>query len=307
MLRLVAAYRWELLLVVGIPLVAGMVESGALAGITFASIHRVMEDYDAAYMAQVAAALLGTITTGMLLVLFYDRARRQGRPLLALLWGYSLWGAIVGMLTLGIVLLVYTTSLPNEATTGLLLLLSITGAAFLLQLGVLFWFARQASRHSLMHMCFVVVWAVTALGLGSVHPTATDHWRFYAASVASGGVGLAIMMLQVWMLGNFERRGPLFRRNAALALVTTAFVSGYVGVMVGGTDYWAGFYVSMLSLLSLVSIGELQYAPMDTLDSLLTVVALAVNTAFELMALAALLGFAYLLRVRQQQAAQGSG
>lgn len=111
MLRFVSAYRWELWLVIGFPVVAGMVAWGALVG-----IGSVVGEDDRQKVV-VASILLGTITASALLVLFNDRARRQGRDLLALLWGYSLWVAMVGMLTLSVILLLHTASPPGGEST----------------------------------------------------------------------------------------------------------------------------------------------------------------------------------------------
>lgn len=296
--RFLSAYRWELWLVIGIPVVAAIVSYGAQVLIGF-----VVRPYDG-YRLQLEALLLSTLPTAALLVLFYARVHRQGRGLLTLLWGYSLWAAIVGMLTFGVQLLAHTVSPTTDAWEMIPRQVVIGGVAFLLDLGVLFWFARQASRRSLMHMCFLVVWAAPALGLGAFHPTSADSFlQVYIAMLVSCVVGLAMMLLQVWMLGNFERRGPLFRRNAVLALVVTVFVSGYAGMLVFGLgDYPGGLYQSMLFSLSLVGIGEFQYAASDALYDLAAPVALAVYTAFELMALAVLLGVAYLVRVRSPRA-----
>ena len=294
MRRLLSAYRWELWLVIGFPVVASIVSMGAQMG-----IGSVMRPYDS-YSLQTASFLLSTVTTAALLVLFYDRVRRQGRELLALLWGYSLWAAIAGMLTLGVQLLAHTTALATDRWEMFLRQTLVAGVGFLLSLGVLFWFTRQASRHSLMHMCFLVVWAVPALGLGAFHPTSVDSFlKVYIAQLVSCVVGLAAMLLHVWLLCNFDRRGPLFRRNAVLALVVAAFVSGYAGMLVFGLGgAVGGLYQSILLLLSLVGIGELQFAAIEFVYYLTSVVSLAISTVFELMALAVLLGLAYLLRVR---------
>ena len=303
MRRFLSVYRWELTLVVGIPVVTGVVAWAAVWGTSFA----VGGWYYSLYQAQPVGRLLGTIATVALLAVFflprYDRVRRQWRDLLALLWRYSLWAAVVKMLTLAILYLVQTVSPRIETAADVLVIVTrqapYADVGFLLQLGVLLWFARQASRHSLMHMCFVVVWAVAALGLGSIQPTLADpSWWVYAVLLASWVVGLAMMLVKVWLLGNFERRGLLFRRNAVLALVATTFVSGYAGMLMNGAVDWSGFYTAMLFPLFWVGMGKLQYAASFALYDLARLVALAANTAFELMALAVLLGIAYLVRVR---------
>ena len=307
MRRFLSVYRWELTLVVGIPVVTGVVTWIAVLGTS-----SLVGAYYAVYEAQPVGRVLGTITTVALLAVFflprYDRVRRQWRDLLALLWRYSLWAALVRMLTSAILYLVQTVSPKIETAADVWVIVTrqapYADVGFLLQLGVLLWFARQASRHSLMHMSFVAVWGAAALGLGSIHPTSADpSWWVYAVLLASWVVGLAIMLVKVWLLGNFERRGPLFRRKAVLALVATAFVSGYAGVlMTGAVDYWSGFYTAMLFPLFWVGMGDLQYAPSDALYDLGRLGALAANTAFELMGLAVVLGLAYLVRVRPPSA-----
>lgn len=302
MRRFLSVYRWELTLVVGISIVADIVTSTAYAGIGF-----VVGEYEALTTIQVASNLLGVITTCVLLFLLYNRVRQQGRDLLVLLWGYSLWTATIGMLNLGVALLVYTLSLTTEAgdlTLRLNLIVNLVGVvAFLPQLGVLLWFARRASRHSLMHMCFVVVWGAAALGLGAGSPAHSGFLQVYAFYLVAGAAGLAVMVLKVWLLGNFDSRGFRFRRNAVLALVAAAFMSGYAGMLLTGLDgYWRGLYVWVLILLSWSGIGELRYASRDALDGLGGVAALLTYTAFDLMVLAALFGLAYLVRVRPPSA-----
>ena len=306
MRRFLSVYRWELTLVVGISIVADIVSSTAYVG-----IGSVVGEYEALTAIQVASNLLGVITTCVVLFLLYDRVRRQGRDLLVLLWGYSLWTALIWMLSLGVALLVYTLVYTLSPTTEegylalrLTLIMNVIGVVALLpQLGVLLWFARRASRHSLMHMCFVVVWGAAALGLGASSPAHSGFPQVYASYLVTGAVGLAVMVLEVWLLGNFDSRGFRFRRNAVLALVAAAFMSGYAGMLLAGLDgYWGGLYVWVLFVLAWSGIGELRYASLDALDDLAGVVALVTYTAFELMVLAALFGLAYVMRARSPSA-----
>ena len=224
--------------------------------------------------------------------------------------GVHLWTALIWMLNLGVALLVYTlvyTLSPTTEAGDLALRLNlivnlIAAVAFLPQFGVLLWFARRASRHSLMHMCFVVVWAAAALGLGTSSPAEGGLLQVYFAYLIAGAVGLAVMLLEVWLLGNFDSRGFRFRRNAVLALVAAAFMSGYAGMLLAGLDgYWGGLYVWVIFVLAWSGIGELRYASLGAYG-LTGVVTLVKYMAFELMVLAALLGLAYVLRARSPSA-----
>ena len=97
----------------------------------------------------------------------------------------------------------------------------------------LVWFARQASRLSLTHAFFLV--AFTALRpWDPVHSNwSLENLPYIYVSILIGVlITLSVMLLKVWLVGNFELRGPAFRRNALIGLVAATLLSGYVRVLI---------------------------------------------------------------------------
>ena len=157
-------------------------------------------------------ALLGTgiLVTALLLGLSYTRVRYSKPGLLPLIWGYSLASAA---LATPIYLIGATLSLTLEDPSALrasLWFVATSLTYFVLVFPVFLWFARQASRFSLAHAFFLAMLlplpAFTWGGLGVL-------------SFVSIGVSLAIALLAVWLLGNFESRGQAFRRRAVVAML----------------------------------------------------------------------------------------
>ena len=116
----------------------------------------------------------------------------------------------------------------------------------------LLWFARQASRLSLTHAFFLV--AFTAL-----RPWDPVHWNWslesipyvYVTVLIGVLITYSVMLLKVWLVGNYELRGPAFRRNTLIGLVAAILLSGYVRVLISQLIGPAeGRYLSVPSLAS---------------------------------------------------------
>ena len=118
----------------------------------------------------------------------------------------------------------------------------------------LLWFARQASRLSLSHAFFLV--AFTALRPWD--PVRTN-WSLeilpytYESILIGVLITLSVILLKVWLVGNFELRGPAFRRNALIGLVAATLLSGYVRVLINHLiGLGEGTFLNVPSLLSLL-------------------------------------------------------
>jgi len=96
-------------------------------------------------------------------------------------------------------------------------------------------------------------------------------------------VGLAVMFVKVWLLGNFEWRGEQFRKKAIMILVAMTILF---------THSW----VVVARLLGYMERPEEPFYPLRGHSVELLVVA---SIAFDLVTVAVLFGLVYLIRKRQ--------
>lgn len=256
--RFIVTYRWELWLLLWAPLlsVTASVLVFPLLGFLYDE-DRVVPPY-VLYAQGVATSL---VLAGLLLV-FYGRVRHMERRFLTLVWGYAIWLAAVGAL----VWLVAAAFVPDDEGPELLSV-SLQTRGRLLAHGVvallpLLWFARQASRLSLAH-AYLLFLILKAYSLVSVVATALNLWLFDLVPVGLlFAVGFASVLglgfLLAWLLGNFDSRGIVFRRQAVgwlLAVYTVSVVwepRGFIFVFLMGTLGLAQFLVDLIVPLALI-------------------------------------------------------
>ena len=210
----------------------------------------------------------------------------MGREFLALVCGYVVIIAVISTIAAGAALIAGI-EYPTEAPlSNLGRTFFIYGLATPAQVLALLWFARQASRLSLTHALFLVAFASLTL-FGPVHMTHSKSpgiFEAYIPFVVGGAITLSVMLLKVWLLGNFDMRGPGFRRNAVIGLVTATILSGYVRVLIGELfGFGDGLYWNMLPVLGAVY----------------EVAAFVATTALDLLTLFVLFALVYVVRVRQ--------
>ena len=180
MLRLIAVYRWELWLLVGIPAVAQVTR--ILMFILFDGVFRFSGSNATFYAAETGVAL----SIILLLTLSYPRVRALGRDFLAILWGHRIAATALTAIIQSIALLmafVYSES-SAHLSVGRLLLLYLAATPFVV--GVLLWFARRASRISLHHAFFLV--ALASFAAPPVSRGGPDGALAFAFSMAAGAV-----------------------------------------------------------------------------------------------------------------------
>ena len=254
-------YRWELWLLAGIPLAYWIVQSLALS--LFSAFSYALSSYHTTHLVSSGIASLGT---AVLLGASYPYVRRLGRDLLPLVWGYSIAAAaIAAAVNIGSGFLAPEDYATFEAVRWNLVVAALHG---LVELPVLLWFARQASRFSLLHAFFLALIAVFTGPL--VFPSGASVSLSFSFDAF---IYLAMTLLLVWLLGNFESRGYAFRRRT----VVTMSVLGSVGAL-------KAFHLAILL--------QVQREPEVLITILFTVLA---GAAFVVIALA----LAYLVRVRR--------
>ena len=211
MRRLLITHRWELWLLLGVPAVA------LIAAYAYRWSPLLDESYSGGFFVwhsirnAVAALMLGAA---------YSRVRRLGRPLLFLVWRYSLTVAVVsavGYLAAG---LLYDGLLSDGGSASRLgLFFTAVGLAGLF---VLLWFARQASRISLAHAFLLI-----ALAVGTSFPSVRSldllDSPFGVAILSAEAIGLASILLAVWALAHFD---GLDRRMRTCSIVALFALSG---------------------------------------------------------------------------------
>ena len=215
--RLIATYRWELWLLLGIPVIAQTAR--ILMFILVDGVFRFSNSNAAFSVVEigVAASVL------LLLTLSYPRIRGLGREFLAILWAHRIAAAVLGAAIQSAALLL-NLAYPEGVSLGSQLLLYLAAAPF--QIGVLLWFARRASRISLPHAFFLI--ALTSFVAPPASRGSPDAAIALAFSMAVGAViALTLALAKVWLLGNFDRRDAAFRRNAIAALIAAALLSGW--------------------------------------------------------------------------------
>ena len=212
MRRLLATYSWELCLFIAIPAIAliatyayrwsPIVEEGSPDFLQGVIRHAV------------AALLLGAA---------YSRVRGLGRPLLSLVWRYSLTVAVVSPVGNLAAWLLWDGRLVSHL--GLLVI-----ALGLAELAVRLWFARQASGISLAHAYLLI-----ALTYATQFPNAgdLDHvgTPYGIVLLSAEGIVLASSLLAVWALAHFD---SLDRRMRTRSIVALFALSGLHVVAVEG-------------------------------------------------------------------------
>ena len=213
MMRLLTTYRWEVWLLLGVPVFSFVVQYAA-------SSLWIRLDFNWDWLL-----LVGALLTAVLQGVSYPRVKRLGRDFFTLVWGYALAAAVIAAVFQ--VVRAYspidwgaplTDILRNEGlyfdTPSILRwLLKWAGLREIAMLLALIVFARRASRFSLAHAYFLFL--------------ITQHY-FYLSSPGGSAPLLvwsvshsfyfAMTLVFVWLLGNFESRGPRFHRRATAAL-----------------------------------------------------------------------------------------
>ena len=281
--RYFVTYRWELWLIIGIPAVSGVAFS-----VSFPLIAFLLVDIVGFTAIDDAGRLASGIVGLLLLSVSYLRVRRLERDFLPSLWGYSIAVAVIGIVTTIAALVVAVADFEVSRTVSSLHVTVIRLFGSLLQYLALLWFARQLSRISLTHAFFLV--AFTSLYLfipiqGSLIGGTSSEigWATFLQGLIGGFVGLIVMLIKVWLLGNFDRRGERFRKEAIIILVATVILSDYARVALG----------TLLDYLEIPS--EAILPLLGSTVGLFMVMGLVVN----LMTLLVLFGSVYLVRVRQ--------
>ena len=227
MRRLLNKYRRELWLFIGIPTVVSII--GAIynwSGVRWADDSGLRDS--GAVTGFAAAVALGVS---------YPWVRRLGRPMLGLLWRYSIAGSVVSG-TGEVVIHLLSSRLGLDRTDLALSLMALIPAGILVRL----WFAREASRISLAHAFLFIALTVAT---GSLISPLTSAWSalregydLYVAMAVVGNAASAIMLvvtmtlLSIWALTTFDGLDRTMRRRVIITLLALGAVDAFLFRMV---------------------------------------------------------------------------
>ncbi len=266
MRRLLNEYRWELWLFVGIPTVVSLI--GVIydwSGVRWAGDSGLRDT--GAVTGLAAAVLLG---------LSYPWVRRLGRPMLGVLWRYSIAASVV--VGAGWVVIDLLFSGVRLDSTDLGYSLAGLGVAGLL---VRLWFAREASRISLAHAFLFIALTVATGSLVTPFTIAwlnvRDGYDLYVAMAVAGSAAFGTMLvvtitlLSIWALTTFDVLDRTIRRRVIITLLA-----------LGTFDAFLFERVSNIAL----------HGPWQAIDLAIFLAGFVIGTLI-------LLGLTYLLRVRR--------
>ena len=261
----VATYRWELWLLLWVPLLGNVMGVVGLPLLLYLVYFTGWPETPFISFSGVIAVAL--VKAGLLLA-FYGRVQRLGRGFLTLVWGYSLLSAAIDAF---VFLLGFVVSLalgePNNVFQTSLVLLGVGLFEIILALPLLLWFARRASRISLAHALFLfllftgygviatLVGLVTtqlSVSLNSADSRAVEALLEQLWSLASTMVAGCVL---AWLLGNFGSRGNAFRKRTVMALLAVnavLLVWRAVGILVDEMEGFVGLLILVGGLLTVV-------------------------------------------------------
>ncbi len=252
--NLIVRYRWELLLLLVIPLIAAISRPFVLLAAF------VVND---TYVNSSATAIWSIGTMGisivavLLLLAFFRRVRRQGRKLLTLIYVYFI---ATWLITILVALTQWTISdfvTDSIALSTIYLTAILLFIEFAVALPITLWFARQASAMGLAYAYFLVLigrltfYTAAPTNLRTVLESYVDFTRAQLSLITlliSFVASVIIALVGVWLLGNFELRGSSFRKRVVVALYAyTAYthLGGYILL-----SLYLGAFISILAPLT---------------------------------------------------------
>ena len=220
----------------------------------------------------------------LLLAGSYLRVRRLGRDFLALLWGYVV--VVSHRHDCSSCRVVFGVEYPRGSSTDGYVICLWTCYGSAVSCAPLVCPPRiKTQPHPCVLLGRIRVFALFGSVQGS--ETTDSNTAMVAHLLVGFAIALSVMLLKVWLLGNFDLRSAGFRRNAVIGLVTATILSGFIRVLIGELiGYGEGPYSTTLPLLG-VFFG---------------LAAFAATTAFAILTLLVLFALVYLVRVRQSPA-----
>ena len=230
LLTLLRAHRWEALLLLGLPIVAGALYTGLTVGALDTNNALLWEHKH----------YVGRILVLAALVVAYPRVRQQGSELLVLLWQLLMVLKAIGLAMNGVEALTGYDSiiLTHEVYYGGLfdqaVPVNIVSVRDILWVLTVVWFMRLASRTSLSR-AFLLLGLSMAYGAFRFHDVAlqsilaSSAYLLQDLSIIGGGLANLVLqaglnVLMFWVLTRHEALDTKAMRSAAILLVTAGLL-----------------------------------------------------------------------------------
>ncbi len=260
MKAMVSKYRWELLLVVGIPLIAWMLVFPSL-------VFRLMLGYILCPLEGTRCAagspfaidhfltFYWSVVPAGLLFLFYRAVNRSRPGFLPLVWRCEVFFAIASAPAWLVVAAIAPESRELEETATWLLGYAL--AAAFLRLPVLLWFTRQTSSYGSAHAFFLVLLVgipAPYFGVVWLQPTQLG----LLASEISAAIGLLLplnivtMCVMAWLLAKFPSWDSSVRRLAIIGMVAARALGVAILIAIVLTQNQLGFTQSTQAEIFLI-------------------------------------------------------
>ena len=214
MRRLLNEYRWELWLFIGIPTVVSLISViYNWSGVRWAGDSGLRD----------SGAVTGFAAT-VALGVAYPWVRRLGRPMLGLLWRYSIAASVVSGVGWVVIALLFSGARLDPTD------LAYSLAALGVTVGLLkLWFAREASRISLAHAFLFIALTVATGSLVTpftiAWSTLREGYDSYVAVAVVGSAAFGIMLvvtitlLSIRALTTFDVLDRTVRKRVIVALL----------------------------------------------------------------------------------------
>ena len=230
MRRLLVTYRWELWLFIAIPTIV------LIATFPYRWFP-IVEEGSPAFLQDITRHAVATLLLGAA----YSRVRGLGRPLLSLVWRYSLTVAVVSAVAY------LAAELLDDGGSAFRFGLLLT-AVRVAGLAVLLWFARQASGISLAHafLLIALTYATRFPGARILDYPSVPYGR---ALLGAEGIVLASSLLAVWALAHFDSldRGMRMRSIVALFALSGLRVVAVQGIVIAAWIAPGGYMATAIS------------------------------------------------------------
>ena len=241
-LKRVFEYRWELWLFFGVSNLAWLalrlgyevVEDVRSEGASYGVFGRVDNGWI------VWSVLLRPIATIALLGMSYWWVNRLERPLLRIVWQYSLVVAALDIVRYSVGLAMIQDGTLSRSGWETIWSLSIVSTVLAIQIGLLVWLARRASKGGFDKSLVLI--GISAFSILNVAYSANNLFRYGVGYKTSNVimllVAIALTLVAVWALKRGDTEKAIGRKGFAM-LFGAAFLSLIAMYVVREGGYWA--------------------------------------------------------------------
>ena len=256
-LNKVREYRWELWLFIGLPVAVAIATllGQKIVEAVYGQSFEMYRLFGGASVGQIAwhVLLWPTITTA-LLAISYWQVNKLERPVLKIVWLYALLVSTLEIARYSVIVAVFIDGPIASWGSNIRDYLYVGWALFAIEIGMLVWFARKASRNG-FDKALVLISASGFLG-ATIAYSIDNVFRFGSENrighiVTLIGV-LALTLVVVWMLKAVDTQESVPRNSLAMLFVTV-FLSFVAFQAVSAEGQWGGVWEDALQIVAIES------------------------------------------------------